>query len=91
MMTSGTRDSAAAKGRLGTPKLARIRLPMNCGRRDQRRGDVVAQGQREREDRARHQAGKASGRTTRRNVISRAPPRSADASSSELGIRSRPA
>jgi hypothetical protein len=36
-------------------------------------------------------AGKASGNVTRKNVRTDLPPRSADASSSDVGIRSSPA
>ena len=60
--------------------------------RHELRRDVVAERQREREDRARRPPpGSASGRTTRRNVGHGPAPRSPEASSSESGSRSSPA
>ena len=93
MIVTGTIAYAAASGWLpGHADVVVDHVADELRVRDERRRDVVAERQAEREDRAgddrrqRQRQDRPAGTS-----IPARPPRSADASSSEFGIRSRPA
>ena len=90
MTTIGTSEYAAAVGS-ASPRIVVDDGPDELLARDEPRRDVVAERQREREDRAGDDGREREREDHPSERANERPPRSAEASRSELGIRSRPA